>query len=106
MRLARHAVERIGTLCVALDEDDERRLDHVHRQARANGCQAELVTGARARELEPLVSEHAHAALHLPQDGIVDSIRLTLGYAELAARNGVRFHLGVQCADSGSPASA
>ncbi len=39
------------------------------------------------------MTESARAALHIPADGIVDSLRLTLGYAELAARNGVEFHL-------------
>ena len=47
------------------------------------------MTGDQARALEPLISEQARAALHFPDDGIIDSIRLTIGYAELAARNGV-----------------
>jgi glycerol-3-phosphate dehydrogenase len=85
--------ERLGTLCVALTPEDEARLAHLRDQARANGCRAEIVDGPAARALEPLVSESARAALHLPDDGIVDSLRLTLGYAELAARNGVAFHL-------------
>jgi glycerol-3-phosphate dehydrogenase len=85
--------ERLGTLCVALTEADEAGLAHLRDQARANGCRAEVVDGPTARALEPLVSESARAALHLPDDGIVDSLRLTLGYAELAARNGVTFHL-------------
>ena len=47
------------------------------------------MTGDQARALEPLISDQARAALHFPDDGIIDSIRLTIGYAELAARNGV-----------------
>ena len=47
------------------------------------------MTGDQARALEPLISDEARAALHFPDDGIIDSIRLTIGYAELAARNGV-----------------
>ncbi len=85
--------ERIGTLCVALTADEEAGLGHLFEQARANGCEAELVSGERARELEPMVAESARAAVHIPADGIVDSLRLTIGYAELAARNGVRFLL-------------
>jgi glycerol-3-phosphate dehydrogenase len=73
--------ERIGTLAVAVTADEE---------ARANGAPAEIVSGEAARELEPLVTPQARAALHFPEDGIIDSIRLTLGYAELAARNGVQ----------------
>ena len=47
------------------------------------------MSGERARALEPMLTAGARAALHFPDDGIVDSIRLTIGYAELAARNGV-----------------
>ena len=43
--------------------------------------------------LEPLVTTAARAALHVPGDGIVDPIRLTLGFAELAALNGCDVHL-------------
>ena len=80
---------RIGTLAVALTEEDERRLPELLRDAQDTGAAAEIVTGDQARALEPLISEQARAALHFPDDGIIDSIRLTIGYAELAARNGV-----------------
>ena len=36
-----------------------------------------------------MLTPSARAALHVPGDGIVDPLRLTIGYAELAARNGV-----------------
>jgi glycerol-3-phosphate dehydrogenase len=80
---------RIGTLAVALSEEDERRLPELLRDAQDTGAAAEIVTGDQARALEPLISEQTRAALHFPDDGIIDSIRLTIGYAELAARNGV-----------------
>jgi glycerol-3-phosphate dehydrogenase len=83
--------ERIGTLCVATSPEQQPALAHLRDQAHANGCRAELVSADAARELDPLVTPDLHAALHLPDDGIVDSLRLTIGYAELAARNGVRF---------------
>jgi glycerol-3-phosphate dehydrogenase len=83
--------ERIGTLCVALTEDEEAGLGRLVEQARANGCEAELLSRPQARQLEPMLAESARAAVHIPADGIVDSLRLTIGYAELAARNGVRF---------------
>ena len=86
--------ERIGTLCVATTAKEESALGHLLEQARGNGCRAEIVSGEAARGLEPLVTEKARAALHIPDDGIVDSLRLTIGYAELAARNGVEFNFG------------
>ena len=81
--------QRIGTLAVAVTADEEARLPALLDEARANGAPAEIVSGQAARRLEPLVTPRACAALHFPEDGIIDSIRLTLGYAELAARNGV-----------------
>src|SRR6478672_5843484 len=54
---------------------------------------AEIVTGERARAIEQRLAPSARAALHVPGDGIVDPLRLTIGYAELAARNGVAVHL-------------
>jgi glycerol-3-phosphate dehydrogenase len=80
---------RMGTVAVAVTEEEERGLEHVRDQARRNGCEAELVSGEAVRSLEPLVTASARAAVHIPQDGIIDSLRLTVGYAELAARNGV-----------------
>jgi glycerol-3-phosphate dehydrogenase len=85
--------ERLGTLCVALTDEDAARLGHLREEAGENGAEAEVVDGEAVRELEPLVTERALAALHIPQDGIIDSLRLTIGYAELAARNGVDVHL-------------
>lgn len=80
---------RIGTLAVALTEEQEARLPELLEEAHAAGARAEIVGGEAAHGLEPLITGDARAALHFPDDGIVDSIRLTIGYAELACRNGV-----------------
>lgn len=85
--------ERIGTLNLALTDQDVDRLPALRAQARENGAEAEVIGAERARELEPLASPNTRAALWIPRDGIVDSLRLTIGYAELAARNGVDVHL-------------
>jgi glycerol-3-phosphate dehydrogenase len=85
---------RIGTLAAAFDEDEEARLPELRDEALEVGAPVEILSGEAARALEPLLSDRVRAALHFPQDGIVDSIRLTLGYAELAARNGVRVRTG------------
>ena len=79
--------ERIGTLNLALTADEEARLPAMLAEARANGVAAEIVSGAQVQRLEPLVTPDVRAALHVPGDGIIDPIRLTIGYAELAARN-------------------
>ncbi len=84
--------ERIGTLCVAASPDQQAGLEHLREQAHANWLRGRdrlrrSRPGARAAAHRPTL----HAALHLPDDGIVDSLRLTIGYAELAAQNGVDF---------------
>jgi glycerol-3-phosphate dehydrogenase len=80
---------RIGGLAVARTPEEEGTLQSLLQNARANGCDAEIVTGERARAIEPMLTPSARAALHVPADAIVDPLRLTIGYAELAARNGV-----------------
>jgi glycerol-3-phosphate dehydrogenase len=80
---------RIGSLAVALRDDEVGRLDTLAAHARTNGVTAVVVSADQARSLEPLITPHAKAALHVPADGIIDPFRLTIGYAELAARNGV-----------------
>ena len=85
---------RIGGLAVAQTAEEERGLERLLENARANGCDAGIVTGERARAVEPMLAPSTRAALHVPADGIVDPLRLTIGYAELAARNGVDVLLG------------
>ena len=85
---------RIGGLAVARTVEEERGLERLRDGARANGCEAAIVTGEAARAIEPMLAPTARAALHVPADGIVDPLRLTIGYAELAARNGVDVLLG------------
>ena len=78
---------RIGLLSVANTAGDCERLELRHEKATANGVRTELVSARRARELEPLLGDCLRA-LWSPDDGIFDPMRLTIGYAELAARNG------------------
>ena len=70
--------------------DQEARLPELLAEAHAAGARAEIVERRRgARAGAAAHPAGARGALHFPDDGIVDSIRLTIGYAELAARNGV-----------------
>lgn len=80
---------RVGGLITALNEDEESRLPAELAEARSCGVRAEILTGTQARALEPLISDECQAALWLPDEGIIDPMRLTYAYAELAARNGV-----------------
>ena len=84
---------RCGSLALAFGDEDEERLDHARAQAEANGVEVRVLTGAEAREVEPAASPEATGALHVPGEGIVDPIRLTVAYAEAAVRNGADLRL-------------
>lgn len=84
---------RPGALTVALDEEQASQLPDICADARAAGTRAELISGERAREIEPLLTEECRAAVHLPDEGLIDPVRLTWAYAELAAANGASIRL-------------
>lgn len=85
---------RCGGLSVARTPEEVSRVDGIVAAAHANGVRARRLTGDEARELVPCIGPDVLAAIDVPDEGVFDSIRLTLGYAELAARNGVRFFCG------------
>ncbi|MGO1972215.1 MAG: NAD(P)/FAD-dependent oxidoreductase [Propionibacteriaceae bacterium] len=83
--------QRIGALTVALDEEGLNGLDALEADVRAAGVAVERLTGDEARKLEPLLTPECLGALHYPDEGIIDPMRLTWAYAELAGINGVPF---------------
>lgn len=85
---------RIGGLMLALTTDESDSLVHAAEEARACGVRAELLSAREASEHEPLISPQCRAAMLLPDEGVIDPLRLTVGYARLAALNGVRIRLG------------
>lgn len=87
---------RIGAVMVALDQHEAGRLQHTWQEAAACGARAEMLTARQVREVEPLVTETCVAGLFLPDEGIIDPMRLTVAYAQLAALNGVEVRLGAK----------
>ena len=85
---------RMGSLTVALDDAQRKQLPGLLEEALGAGAdRARLVDAAEARELEPLLAETITGALVLPDEGIIDPVRLVCGYGELAAANDVRIAL-------------
>jgi glycerol-3-phosphate dehydrogenase len=82
---------RCGAVSVARSAEEADRIDQIIARAKANGVAVSRLSGDEARAIMPALSEDIVAAVEIPLEGVIDSIRLTLGYAELAARNGVRF---------------
>jgi glycerol-3-phosphate dehydrogenase len=82
---------RIGAVMAALSPEELDGLPQERANALGCGVRAELVTADEARRLEPLISPECLGALVLPDEGIIDPMRLCVGFAELAARNGTAF---------------
>jgi glycerol-3-phosphate dehydrogenase len=87
---------RIGAVMVALDDAEAERLGSTLAQMRAAGVRGQLLEPGQVRRLEPLVTERCVAGLHMPDEGVIDSIALTVAYANLAATNGVPVRLGAR----------
>jgi glycerol-3-phosphate dehydrogenase len=81
---------RCGSLTLAMDRDQAATLPALLAPITAAGVAAEIISGDDARQIEPLVSDEATAALYQPDEAIVDPMRLTVAFAELAARNGAQ----------------
>ena len=88
-RAAEVPFRRIGALVLAFEDTDRESLRTLLDQATGKGIDAELLTGARLREAARTAAPAAIEALHVPGEGIIDPIRLTIGLAKLAVLNGV-----------------
>ena len=64
-------LKRCGSLVVAFNEEEEKELKKLYDRGIENGVPGmELVSGARARELEPQLSQDVTAALWAATGGI------------------------------------
>ncbi|WP_182886629.1 NAD(P)/FAD-dependent oxidoreductase [Microbispora sp. H10885] len=84
---------RIGGLMVALSEREAERLEHTRAEAAACGVRVRILSAGEVREAEPLVTPDAVAGLSLPDEGVIDPMRLTASFASLAAANGAVIRL-------------
>ena len=80
---------RIGALSLAFDDDDAESLQRLAAQAADVGVDTEFLSGAALRREARTAAPTAVQALHVPAEGIIDPIRLTIGLAKLAVSNGV-----------------
>jgi glycerol-3-phosphate dehydrogenase len=85
---------RLGGVMVALNADEEQRLEETLGEVHACGVRGELLTARQVRDAEPLASENAMSGLLLPGEGVIDPMRLTIAFAQLAAANGASIRLG------------
>ena len=62
-----------GTLIVGVDRDDARELEHLYESQQLLDLKVEWITGAEAREMEPLLSPKITAAIWSRDDHQVDN---------------------------------
>ncbi|MDE0184058.1 MAG: glycine oxidase ThiO [Candidatus Poribacteria bacterium] len=75
-----------GTLIVGVDPDDARELEHLYESQQFLNLPCDWLTGAEAREIEPLLSPKITAAISSPNDHQVDN-RLMVHALIAAYRN-------------------
>jgi glycine oxidase len=86
----------MGTLYLALDEEDEEEVERRFAWQSRAGLAVERLTGEQARGLEPNVSPLVRAALFFPRDWQVESRRLSVALDAAAEALGVRIIRGVE----------
>ncbi len=82
---------RIGGVMVALTADEAERLEHTRQEVIACGVAVDALDARQVLAREPLVTRDVVAGLLLPDEGIIDPMRLTAAYARLAVLNGAEF---------------
>ncbi len=86
------AYERCGGITPIRTEEEAELVPARLAQAEANGVPVRQIDAEEVYRRAPYITPGVLGGLLLPTEGIIDSPRLTIGYAELAALNGVQFH--------------
>lgn len=82
---------RCGSLLVSWDTGSTRRLEQKYQSGRINGVPGlELLSGAQARAMEPMLTHQVQAALYAPTTGTVNPWQLGIAAWENAKQNGLR----------------
>jgi (S)-2-hydroxyglutarate dehydrogenase len=84
------AYDICGKVIVAVDEAEKPLLAKIFERGQANGIRCELIGPERLRELEP------HAAIHVPEAGIVDYRQVAERLAALVIDRGSAVHCGAR----------
>ncbi|MBQ2954988.1 MAG: FAD-dependent oxidoreductase [Clostridia bacterium] len=88
-------IQRIGSLVIGFDEQDEKVLEELYDRGIKNGVPGmELISGDRAREIEPSLSGEVTKALYAATGAISCPYQMTIACAENAKENGCEWLLG------------
>jgi glycerol-3-phosphate dehydrogenase len=85
---------RCGAVAIARTEQEAERIPELVQNATANGVQTRALTPEQVTRAAPYATPNATGGIEIPAEAVIDSIRLTISYGELAAAGGVRFFFG------------
>ncbi len=89
--------QRIGSLVVAFNQEEERELKKAMERGKAQGVDLRWWHGDKVRAQEPHLNTEIVGAAYAPAGGIICPFELTLALAQNAQINGVDFLLGSCC---------
>ncbi len=96
--IAGHCVEETGGLFVKRPEDDESYFQEKLQGCRDCDIPAEVLSGAEAREMEPLLADDVEKAIRVP-DAAIDPFRLCVANAADAEDHGARIETHAEVTD-------
>ena len=86
-------LKMIGSLTLAIGDEEVAVLDELAARAAQNGVPVEILSRAEVLRREPNLTPEVRAALFAPTAGIVNPFELTVALAENAVQNGVTLRL-------------
>ena len=84
---------RIGSLTVALYDEQIPVLKELAERSKQNGVPVELLDAEKVKEMEPNINPEVKGALFAPTAGIIDPFNLVVHAVENAVDNGVKLFL-------------
>ena len=83
--------KRCGSIMLARSEEEVGRLPSMVEEAKSNGVATRQIDPKEIAKLAPHATPDVFGGMVIPGEGIIDSPRVTIAYAELAETNGVQF---------------
>jgi glycerol-3-phosphate dehydrogenase len=84
---------KVGTLTIALEEEQLATLQSLLERAKTNGVEARLLSAEEVKTMEPNINPEVKGALLCPTGGIVNPFLLSVRAFENAMDHGVKLHL-------------
>jgi len=90
---------KIGSLTVAIDDEQVQTLIELKKRADINGVSVQLLSREEALVLEPNLSDDTKGALYAPSAAIIYPWEVAIALMENAMDNGVKLHLNHEVKD-------